>query len=688
MVIEDFRTPPIESKPESPSPKQPGVEAKKNSELRLGAPTDRLAAVLADMILLVPVISLTTAPFRKQLSIAQILRDSDGLMAASVSMVFAAILTVTLYQTLFLVLFSATPGKRLFHLRVVSIWPGQSRLLPSQMIFRSLAWCVEALMFCLPWISALTNPGRRAWHDRLTDTQVVSTLSDRSVGAPDLREQALGRSIQSGILAAFLGFTFVSLLQHPPQNSSSQSASILTRNPFLCSAVSEAQREWMSQEAESRGTRIEIALALYAAGSIHENCLRVEAEAELWGEKASPLAYLAKGLSFEDSDVKDAAHKKQAYFEKVCQLDQSGASCDLVRAFYADGRLASEQILARISNHLNAKNAPAYLQIYLIKKLLESGRFESALKWIEQGSAHKRLGFFFANARLKSLWGLRRISEARLAMLASLDGFEADERLRLTKVACQSELSFTCDQGAKTTCALFDRAVRSAPDELDDDRVALSWIKGQECVTGNSPDYQEMKSWVRADHTQAYFQGLINLKNQHPTKARRSFELVLDSPLAGAAMVAEAQRNLIELASNERDLDVVVKSWLANEMSAEDPSETDAFMANGYALLKRFDSFQGPSQDENERMKRKVEVASRIVEFRPKDYHLKRMLVVWAYQSGDLKQAKSLYQRLTTEAGAARGLASVAQDAGSSDFAQVAKELGQIKPTDSAQERP
>lgn len=188
MVIEDVSAPLKPSKKESAGRPAVPVLSSKN----LAAPIDRLAALMADAVLLVPLISLMTSRFRRHLDLSQLLQDGRGLMSSYIFIVLSAFITVILYQTFFLHRMGATPGKKILGLKVVPLWGGHLTL--RQSFLRSFVWIGSFFGFMLPFLGVLSNSKRRPWHDRIADTEVVAVESKFAVGAPDTRELAVANS--------------------------------------------------------------------------------------------------------------------------------------------------------------------------------------------------------------------------------------------------------------------------------------------------------------------------------------------------------------------------------------------------------------------------------------------------------------------------------------------------------------
>ena len=89
---------------------------------RLAAPVDRFAAFIADCLFMAPALTLALAPFHREAMRAQLISSRDGWAIAAAMAVVTVALGFIAYHAVFVACMGSTPGKKLFGLRVVSIW--------------------------------------------------------------------------------------------------------------------------------------------------------------------------------------------------------------------------------------------------------------------------------------------------------------------------------------------------------------------------------------------------------------------------------------------------------------------------------------------------------------------------------------------------------------------------------------
>src|SRR5262249_32516177 len=90
-----------------------------------------------------------------------------------------------------------------------------------------------------------------------------------------------------------------------------------------CEAIDQAMSDWPKQGEKMN--RLEVGLAMFAAGLADRKCLQSEADSEAnFSSEPSALYYLAQ--SFVHSDEADVS---DSYLNHVCVRDPKSASCEL-----------------------------------------------------------------------------------------------------------------------------------------------------------------------------------------------------------------------------------------------------------------------------------------------------------------------------------------------------------------------
>ena len=622
MVIDDTPIPP--TTPDLPEPL--------SLEDRLASPTDRLAAAVADFVIVSPIATLAMSPFRRLAEEAQLQGSDDKWMIATASGLGAGLLVVIAYQTLSLIKWRATPGKRLLGLSVESLWQDEGAPLRAQAaLLRSLAWCAEVALLGVPWIAVIGNERRRPFHDRLADTIVLSKR--KSLGPPGVHEMSLA----SGLIAAF--FTSLLVVVAMQISLRGQMKSVLDDSGQVaaagaCEAVDHAEKSWVAGLDETKPSRMSVALALFEAESIDEDCLKHEADSVLWKSGPQELAYLARGLAEKSNE--DLA---QSYFEKACDGKTESDTCRAIALLNSDdlpkdaveakaAKVQRDNEVLELMVSLNHQSEP-FLRVLAIRELVTRHQFARALDLIDSFTPQKDLAFFLSSERMKTLWALNRKTESRPSMKSAIGSFETDQRVALSRWFCQAEIGDSgCSAQAKAPCDLLAASVDHDKVLLGDPDVTLAYIRGETCsarLTGAK--LRDLKNEMPDASSQAYVEALIALERAPEVGARQ----LMDIGLKETVFANEARAKLIDLARSERELTPVREAWLDDDEGSE--SHGDGWLYVGRKLMARYNDFKAWDQT--------VEVGFKMGEDGPLDQQAAKTFIVAAYRSGQTKMALS-----------------------------------------------
>lgn len=283
--------------------------------------SDRFIAFILDFLIFSPVISLLTAGLMRQTKTFFMLNtgSSQGLLAAAMVCVSVFALVVLL-QTVFLFHWQATPGQLFMQMRVESYPHSQGRLSLNQCLLRSLMWCTGFALLAVPFLEIASHPLRRAFHERASDTVVVTLKQNYDEGPHPLESRFIGSWLRMSflflLLIGVLGFfkTYYSLQAGFYKGESA------TEN--VCKEMKDTDLWGVA--------RLDAALSLFLLNEITSECLNKEAEAFLWSDpvNSQELAYLAKFVAAEEAEQTN-------YYNKVCESPTQ--TCALARYLAEDG---------------------------------------------------------------------------------------------------------------------------------------------------------------------------------------------------------------------------------------------------------------------------------------------------------------------------------------------------------------
>ena len=288
----------------------PSKESKSQTPVAFVA--DRFLALILDFLIFSPIVSLLLAGLVRQAKTFFMVNvhSQEGVVAAGLVFV-AGVTVVVLLQSVFLYYWQATPGQFFLQMRVVSYPNLRERLTFSQCVVRAIGFCASFLLLALPFLEVLSHPLRRTFHERASDTLVI-TLKKVPDDGPVAIEQRFISSWLSLSYLFFALFAFVGLLK--------------TYHALSVGEYRESTPEAVASCKELKGfdlqgpERLDAALSLFVLSEITAECLHKEAEASLWNDpvNSQAMAYLAKYLLVEGDE-------RAEYLQKACEESTSSA---------------------------------------------------------------------------------------------------------------------------------------------------------------------------------------------------------------------------------------------------------------------------------------------------------------------------------------------------------------------------
>lgn len=328
MVIEDLS---YSQKPDS------------NDNFHPANPMARFLAGVFDFLLLSPICSFVPA-FHVQTARLDYAQGYDSAIWFQIGVL--AVLTHVVLQTLFLYFIKATPGQAIMGLKVKSLVPHFSW---NQALIRSLFYTLSWLFAGLPLLEMLTHPIGRCWHDRVSDTTVVSYRKMAFLSAPNRHIRV--EPIRGAMI---LGF-FVLILFASTWISGMDSMSFTGVN-------------YNENEIDTL-----VARALLTKDQSDD--VRAEIDDKLWNAKSTQEKALAYFYRFITENEKDT---KSALADQICEW-KAESLCTLSK-YYLDPK---EE---KITDLMALSDRPIFLsaQVALMKELTRQEKVVSALQVYEK----------------------------------------------------------------------------------------------------------------------------------------------------------------------------------------------------------------------------------------------------------------------------------------------------------------
>ncbi len=615
MVIEDFRS--------SGPGIDPGVETGKQIKIgsdgngtHLARPFDRMASFVVDsFLILIPVGLLLISPLKRKFTEALIVQDefSSALAMSSISIIF---LVFSLGYFIFMThVFGASFGQRLFGLRVQNIWTGEKIDL-WQSAMRTFVLFAESLLLFLPALSVFSDSKRRAIHDRVSDSLVVSDPS-RGSSEPSLSEVSFVKSLFASILVFVLlmiGFEATRWLQI--FSDKDLLVIRLEQEGLLCADVGKTVREWEEKEG-IRPPRLSSAMALFASGNLEKDCLKKEVDFALnQGEDESPLLYLA--LAFVHSDRPAVSN---TYLDKTCEVAEESESClmsRIVTEWSEENWEAVEELFA---------NSPTpqeqHLMVWAIRYFMRHAEYTVVMDLINRLSPSSTLGSFLGIQRVKALWSIGRFREAQAATAVALDHMSLIDRLDLAGWVCLEELDQDCSGKKVSSCQMIHKTIESAEDYLLDPRMALTHTRFEEC-SETEPDYKRLAEESRIEEAKKFNEAMALINSSELEEGRKVLEDLVQDLSNSKDFRFEAERRLVETESDPSRLKEKYERWASEPQSLEwtkmGRTLTQAYINRGSYQLA-------------------LEVGEVLLSVSPNDPTLRKNLVLSSYHTGRRRKA-------------------------------------------------
>ncbi|KYG70117.1 hypothetical protein AZI85_15645 [Bdellovibrio bacteriovorus] len=368
--------------------------------------SDRFIALVLDFLIFSPVISLIIAGLVRQTKTYFLLdaTSAEGMISATL-VIAVAIFFTCLLQAVFLYYWQATPGQLFMQMRVVSFPHPQQRLSINQCATRAFLWCTGFLVLAIPFLEIVSHPLRRAFHERASDTMVMTLKHVPDDGPHPLESKFIASWMRMSFLFLLL-FGVIGFFKTYHSLQTGEYASKENRTVALCKEIKSADL--------TTSSRMDAALVLYLLNEISPECLSKEADVSLWSDPVSSqdLAYLAKYLTATESE-------QEKYFDKICE-DSSSPTCATARYMLEDGE--KEEL-----EHADPK--------LWITQLLKSDEkyaeqdFLASLALIEELQKVPALKSALEKRFVRSVWGLNEMAYAhpkkkgRVPASASDDSF-------------------------------------------------------------------------------------------------------------------------------------------------------------------------------------------------------------------------------------------------------------------------
>lgn len=454
---------------------------------------DRFLAFAFDAALCFPVLFVLLKPLWRKIQYLSITAvDSTELKVLLILGALFTVLLFVLFNAICLYKWGATPGKKIFQIRVIST-NGAEKIGFSQAALRSFVWAWQVLCLGIPFMEVLSHHDRQPWHDRLGETMVLTRKKIRS-DSPHWLEQHFFRNLYwalFAVIAITVGLEVRTLMVESFHGELKREE--LVKDGYLCSQLSD------NLPTESTN-RLDFGLGLYLIGQVNSECIENELDFALWAqdEEQMPWAYLARGFLSEA-----AGNPADQEFSKACPGDEGHPVVCAIAAWKKTGTVS--ELL---------KDTWLYKVAHL-KELIKQGQFEELKAHINGNSWPSMLLSYAQSKGLQSLVVRGKTAAFEESYPLVTAAWDHEQRLEIGSWACLAQLTKNCkDKIESSACENLRTEVTNFSGRAWPRPVSLALARESECRGRNDKTSasQFARSFMKSQDTQ-WVQDLLEMKS-------------------------------------------------------------------------------------------------------------------------------------------------------------------------------
>lgn len=315
---------------------------------------ERFLAFAFDIILTLPIYMILSFPVVKKLNLVQLFAPQSNVWGFYFgSAVFLYFIFYTFYQAVFLYYQGATFGKMFFKMKVKSL--NNQELTWGQCLARSFVWSFQWFFAAAPFLEVISHDERRAAHDRVAETKVVSLKQNQEHQKPMLVEKAFVRMLLSTGFMLLLLWTSTWIVAGVKNSEFELFSKISENNPY-CSLEKEKKMDFESL------------LVTLMFDSTAKDCVDFEINSQFKYKKESTLTYVAALLSHQYDFV-----KYEKYKDLLCAQNAEWCAWAQLNGKFIQKKMTSEDL-----KRIPQLNASYLTQFWGVKVLSETSHFNES----------------------------------------------------------------------------------------------------------------------------------------------------------------------------------------------------------------------------------------------------------------------------------------------------------------------
>ncbi len=428
---------------------------------------DRLLSVVLDFTLFWPFFTLIlSTPLKKMQFRYYSAPDSTEfwLLLAVVVLGFFA-LTVAA-QAIFISVLGATPGQMFFQLRVINTHTRRAPGLHAAVV-RSVLFLLSFVTFGIPLLEVFSHRHRRLFHERATDTEVV-TLKLKGMESPHQLEARVVRAVFTVCLAFVMTWGFATARDfYQAALKGVYKESELSSDEYLCADV---------PSREMQGNRLDSAIALFMTGSLSRECLETEADFAFWKGEKNDLAWASLAMMVLNDH--DSAERKK-YQEQSCQKEPGGSACELAVWWSSGGSADTPPTKGAWTR--------AVMGLRLAEKKGDSKIWQTELETLP---VDFDIPEFVQVQRVKLLWARQDYDQARGGYDVIWDQLSSRPQKDLATNLCLAEVTDDCGVRPYKFCQDLESSMKAtAGDTVVDSDWLVALAEDKACRKTTEPSF-------------------------------------------------------------------------------------------------------------------------------------------------------------------------------------------------------
>lgn len=520
--------------------------------ITLPPPSDRVLASFFDFLFHIPFFSLVSFIILYRLNLLKLtIAATSELMAVVAQLVWVAFIGSIVLNSIYLKFWKKTPGMRIMKLELRTL--NRTNLTWEQCLMRSGVWAIEILMLGIPLLVILSHQRRQAFHDRISETEVISLKSYGGALSPLPAEKALVSVVAMALLMLGLGWmtAFFSLTQKGIQ-SGTMALSEWRSQGQLCSQVDEIST-YSNIDLTQLPMRLDFSIALFLLEQIDSQCLNKEIEFAFYKKVSTSLVWVGRALlSPHYTD------ERAGYLSKACASDSRWCVKSL---FHEKGPLSEAMALLKKEKELGpiSENTISYTAAKLIvfNRLGENVLSQKLIQKL-QDRGIRATGLVAEQLKVISR---ERPTELTSALTTLKSVMVEKDFLRLNAELCLRQLETGCTSKINE-CEMMNSMVSEYKDEsLNDLMIGRAIFKDSICKDTVAAN---IEYWTLVNNKS--LQKLIQISMEMDNEAKRTQGLVrLRNFVKDKSQVDELRLDALQLLMQnsqfEKDWLLVSKLW-------------------------------------------------------------------------------------------------------------------------------